>query len=81
MTKTVVGAIIAAAGGLLLSLELYGLKLIQWLDSQNGSFRTHAISYTEEASVSLALYTAGIVAALGVALLIWGITEETKKRS
>ena len=56
MNKSSLGSLAIIMGGLVLSLELYGLKIVQGLEMQKGSWRTQAIDYAAETPISLALW-------------------------
>lgn len=77
MNKSLVGSLAIIFGSLVLSLQVYGLKIIQGLDKQKGSWRTNAIDYLREAPISLAI-------CLTIAVIIYGFilvlgTDKVKK--
>jgi hypothetical protein len=79
MNKQSIGAIGVIAGGLFLSLQMYGLKFIQYLEMQQGSFRTHAIDYAREAPMAGALWITAAVILFSAYLLFWGAAEKKNK--
>jgi hypothetical protein len=54
MNKSFIGRLAIIFGSLVLSLQLYGLKIIQALDMQKGSWKTNPMDYAGEAPVSIA---------------------------
>ncbi len=77
MNKLSLGSLAIILGGLVLSLQLYGLKIIQGLEMQKGSWRTHAIDYTTEAPIKLSLWITVAVIAYGIVLII--MAQKDKK--
>lgn len=71
MKKVELGSIAVIFGGLLLSLELYGLKFILLMERISGvAWRESPLDYLQEPNVILAiLITIGIII-YGVALII-----------
>jgi hypothetical protein len=55
MNKSFIGRLAIIFGSLVLSLQLYGLKIIQALDKQKGSWKTNPMDYAGEAPMSIAL--------------------------
>jgi len=70
MNKTFVGSLAIIFGGLVLSLQLYGLKIIQLLDMQTGSWNTYAIDYAKETPMSLAIVITIVVIIYGIVQVI-----------
>ena len=68
MNKTFVGSLAIIFGSLVLSLQLYGLKIIQVLDMQTGSYYTYTIDYARETPMSLAIV-------ITIAVIIYGIVQ------
>ncbi len=66
MNRSLTGSLAIIFGSLVLSLQLYGLRIIQGLDMQKGSWKTHAIDYAKEAPISIAI-------CITVAVIIYGI--------
>jgi hypothetical protein len=66
VNKSFLGCLAIIIGGLVLSLELYGLKIVQGLEMQKGEWHTHAIDYAADTPISLAL---GIT----IAVIVYGI--------
>jgi hypothetical protein len=71
VNKSSIGSLAIIIGGLVLSLELYGLKIVQGLEMQKGSWRTHAIDYAADTPISLAL---GIT----IAVIVYGVVLVTE---
>lgn len=65
MNKSFVGSLAIILGSLVLSMELYGLKIIQGLEKQRGSWRTDAIDYASETPIAIAI-------CLTIAVIIYG---------
>ena len=70
MNKSFIGSLAIIFGSLVLSLQLYGLKIIQVLEMQKGSWRTHAIDYARETPISLALVITIIVIIYGIVQVV-----------
>lgn len=66
MNRTSLGSLAIIIGSIVLSLELYGLKIIQGLEMQKGSWKTNAIDYAKETPISLAIW-------ITIAVIIYGI--------
>lgn len=66
MKKSFIGSLAIIFGSLVLSLQLYGLKIIQVLDMQKGSWKTHAIDYAREAPMSVAIVITIVVIIYGI---------------
>lgn len=77
MDKSIVGRSAIILGSLVLSLELYGLKIIQGLEMQKGSWRTYAIDYISEFPVVFGLCIAIAVIIYGIVLTVG--TDKMKK--
>ena len=70
------GRLAIILGCLVLSMELFGLKIIQGLDMAKGSWHTNPFSYAEEVPVALALW-------ITVAIIVYGswiVFVELKKQ-
>lgn len=70
MNKSLVGSLTIILGSLVLSLELYGLKIVQVFEMQKGSWRTHAIDYARETPISLAIWITIAVIIYGIVLVV-----------
>ena len=68
MNKSFIGRLAIIFGSLVLSLQLYGLKIIQALDMQKGSWKTNPMDYAGEAPVSFALL-------ITIAVIFYGIVH------
>lgn len=79
MRKLEIGSIAIIFGGLLLSLEMYCLKVIQALDMMNGDWLTNTIDYAKDTSIILALIVTICVIAFGIILLRMSIKETSRK--
>jgi uncharacterized membrane protein len=77
MNKSLVGSVAIILGSLLLSLQLYGLKIIQGLDMQKSSWKSQAIDYASEIPISLAIWITIAVIIYGVVLVVG--TDRIKK--
>ena len=66
MNKSLVGSLAIILGSLVLSLQLYGLKIIQVFEMQKGSWKTYAIDYAREPPILLAIW-------ITIAIIIYGI--------
>ncbi|MDD4761016.1 MAG: hypothetical protein PHU66_09445 [Bacteroidaceae bacterium] len=66
MNKSLVGSLAIILGSLVISLQLYGLKIIQVFEMQKGSWKTYAIDYARETPISLAIW-------ITIAVIIYGI--------
>lgn len=76
MNRLSLGSLAIILGCLVLSMELFGLKIIQGLDKVKGSWHTDPFSYAEEVPVALALW-------ITVAIIIngcWMVLAELKKQ-
>lgn len=73
MNKLSVGSLAIIIGGLVLSLEFYGLKIVQGLEMQKGSWNTNAIDYAAETPISLALWITAVVIVYGIVLVVRSI--------
>ena len=76
MNKLLLRSLAIIFGGLALSVELYGLKIIQVLEMQKGSWQTHSISYATETPITLALWITVAVIAYGIVLVVMSKKEE-----
>lgn len=65
MYKSLLGSLAIIFGSLVLSLQLYGLKIIQGLEMQKGSWKTHSIDYASEPPISCAIW-------ITIAVIIYG---------
>ncbi len=77
MEKSSIGRFTVIIGSLFLSLQLYGLKMVQLFDKQSGSWHRNTFEYVSETPVLLALL-------ITIAVIIYGIglvtgTEKIKK--
>lgn len=70
MNKSVLGSLAIILGGLILSLEIYGLKMVQGIEMQTGSWKTYAIDYATERPMSLALCITLAIIAYGIVLVV-----------
>ncbi len=70
MNKSVLGGLAIILGGLILSLEIYGLKIVQGVEMQTGSWKTYAIDYATEIPMSLALCITLAIIAYGIVLVV-----------
>jgi divalent metal cation (Fe/Co/Zn/Cd) transporter len=70
MNKSLVGSLAIILGSLLLSLQLYGLKIIQGLDMQKGSWKSQAIDYASDIPISLAIWITIAVIIYGIVLVV-----------
>lgn len=77
MNKSLVGSLAIIFGSLVLSLQLYGLIIIQGLDMQTGSWKTLAIDYASEIPISFALWITVAVIIYGIVLVVG--TDRIKK--
>ncbi|HQO71765.1 MAG TPA: hypothetical protein PK516_02255 [Sedimentibacter sp.] len=68
MNKSFIGRLAIIFGCLVLSLQLYGLKIIQVLEMQKGLWKTNAIDYAGEAPMSIAI-------AITIVVIIYGIVQ------
>ena len=74
--KVVMGYFAVIISALVLSIELYALKFIQYVDMKiNGSCYTHAIDYIYESPMSLALLITIVTIILGGVLILQGKKE------
>jgi nitric oxide reductase large subunit len=71
MNRTSRGSLAIIMGSLVLSLELYGLKIIQQgLEIQKGSWKTNAMHYAKEMPMSLAIWITIAVIIYGIILIV-----------
>lgn len=77
MNKSLFGSLTIILGSLVLSLELYGLKIIQGLEMQKGSWKSNAINYSKETPISIALWITTAVIVYGIVLVVG--SERIKK--
>ncbi len=70
MDRTSRGSLATIMGSLVLSLELYGLKIIQGLEIQKGSWKTNAMHYAKEMPMSLAIWITIAVIIYGIILIV-----------
>jgi uncharacterized membrane protein YqhA len=76
MEKSSIGRFAIVIGSLFLSLQLYGLIILQLLDKQSGSWQ-NAFDYARETPVMLSLLITIAVILYGIVLVIG--TEKIKK--
>lgn len=77
MNKSLVGSLAIILGSLLLSLQLYGLKIIQGLDMQKSSWKSQAIDYASDIPISFAIWITIAVIIYGIVLVVG--TDRIKK--
>ena len=70
MNKSFIGSLAIIFGSLVLSLQLYGLKIIQVLDMQKGSWKTYALDYARETPMSLAIVITIVVIIYGIVQIV-----------
>jgi len=70
MNKSLVGSLAIIFGSLVLALELFGLKIIQALDMQKGSWHTSPMDYASEFPIAFALCITIAVIIYGIILMI-----------
>ena len=70
MNKSLVGSLAIILGSLVLSLQLYGLKIIQVFEMQKGSWNTYAIDYARETPISVAIWITIAVIIYGIVLVV-----------
>ena len=70
MKKGSFGRLAIILGGLLLSLQMYGLKFIQLFEVQTGEWLTDAINYAKETPILISLFITLAVIIYGVILII-----------
>jgi len=76
MNRLSLGGLSIILGCLILSMELFGLKIIQGFDMVKGSWHTNPFSYAEEVPVALALWITVAVIIYGS----WTVFIELKKQ-
>lgn len=78
MNKTELGCIAVVFGGLILALEIYGLKFMFLMERMSGlPWRESASAYLEEPTVKVALLiTAGVII-YGLFLIVQGRKSST----
>lgn len=69
MKKSIIGHFAIIIGGLVLSLQLYGLKFIQGVDIQKGSYFTEPISYFDNTPIFQSFLITGSVIVYGIILI------------
>lgn len=80
MSKLSWGSVAIILGGLLLSIQFYGLRFIHWLDQQDGTYASEAIIYaTREPEIKIALIINIGIILYGVFLVIISFKEQNKK--
>ena len=77
MNKSVLGRLAIILGGLVLSLQIYGLKFFQGVDIKQGSWNDYAIDYATEPPISHALCMTLAIIVYGIVLVVRSI--ETKE--
>ena len=70
MHKRLIGNLAIILGSLVLSLQLYGLKIIQGIEMQKGGWKTFAIEYARESPISFAILITVAVIIYGIILVI-----------
>lgn len=81
MKRNEIGSVAVILGGLVLSAQLYFLKIIQLAEMAiKKEWRTNAIDYAGEAPVNLALIATAAVIVFGFFLIMCSILEERKQR-
>lgn len=79
MTRDAIGCASVAAGGLLLSAQLYGLKFMQLLEMKSGVWKTSAFDYIGEFPIGTAIGLSALVILFGIGLLIWAPGEGSRR--
>lgn len=70
MKKASFGKLAIILGGLLLSLQMYGLKFIQLFEVQTGEWLTDATDYARETPILISLFITLLVIIYGIILII-----------
>lgn len=78
--KYLIGNLAAILGGLLLSIELYSLKIIQCMEMTKGSWQTYASEYASEPVITMALWTTISVIIYGVGLIVLEVKKNRKNQ-
>lgn len=84
MKNSFIGNIAIIMGSLMLSVQLFGLKIIQGMEMQSGTWKTNAIDYAKETPVlqsillSLAVIIYGVVMVVGVDKIKEYLTPENQ---
>jgi hypothetical protein len=78
MNKMYIGFWGLIISSLVLSMQMYGLSILQGMDKASGSWETNALSYAAQTPVSLALMLTVGVMVLSVVLIYLGIEEKNK---
>lgn len=80
MKKEFLGYLTVIISGMLLSLELYALTFVKYIDMKiNGSCYTNAIDYIHKAPMSLAFLTTVAIIILGFILIVQ--SKKSNKKS
>ena len=69
MKKSIIGHFAIIVGGLVLSLQLYGLKFIQGVEIQTGSYHTNAMSYFDSTPIFQSFLITCSVIVYGIILI------------
>lgn len=78
MNKSTIGKLAIILGALVLSLQVYGLKLIQGIEANNGSSYANAIDYaTKSPTLEALCITVGIII-YGIVLIVKSEKEKNK---
>jgi len=75
--KSSIGRLAIILGGLVFSIQLYGLKMIQGIEMQAGTWQTNAMSYGTESPILLSLLITVAIILYGIVLVIG--TDKIKK--
>ncbi len=79
MKKFEVGSIAVIFGGLVLSLEYYGLKFLWFSERISGSpWKNNPLEYLQEPYVRLAILITTLIIIYGLVLIILAIIEKIK---
>jgi hypothetical protein len=80
LKKTESGSIAVIFGGLLLALQIYGLKIIYLMEMSSGSpWRESPLAYLKEPNVKIAILITSIIIIYGVVLIIKDKISNTSK--
>lgn len=80
MGKFSIGSAAVVSGALVLSLELYGLKIVQCMEMTKGSWYTNASDYAREPVLGAALWITSAVIVFGAALMVYAVFEKKRDR-
>lgn len=70
MNRASFGRLAIILGGLVLSLQIYGLKFIQGVDIKTGSWNTHVVDYATGTPILQALLITLAIIIYGIVLVI-----------